>query len=57
MAAEAQEYRESLSIEKALENNPDAQKAWLSRQFKLEDSRDRAHLSGLDDEDESEEAI
>lgn len=57
MAAEAQEYRESLSIEKALENNPDAQKAWLNRQFKLEDSGGRAPLSGTDDEDESEEAV
>ena len=57
MAAEAQEYRESLSIEKALANNPDAQKAWLNRQFKLEDSREQAHLSGLDEEDESEEAV
>lgn len=57
MTAEAQEYRESLSIEKALENNPDAQKAWLNRQFKLEDSRDRAPFSEFDDEDESEEAV
>ena len=39
------------------ERTIDAQKAWLNRQFKLEDSREQAHLSGLDEEDESEEAV
>jgi hypothetical protein len=39
MAAEAREYYESLAIEKSLKDNPEAQKAWLEREFELETSR------------------
>jgi hypothetical protein len=39
MAAEAREYYESLAIEETLKDNPEAQKAWLEREFELEASR------------------
>jgi hypothetical protein len=31
MTAEAREYRESLAIEEALKDNPEARKTWLER--------------------------
>lgn len=37
MLAEAQQYRESLSIEKAIAEDPAAREAWINRQFVLED--------------------
>ncbi len=37
MLAEAQQYRESLAIEKAIAENPAAREAWVNRQFVLED--------------------
>jgi hypothetical protein len=36
MAAEAKEYRESLSVEKAIKENPALREAWLERQLSLE---------------------
>lgn len=36
MAAEAAEYRESLAIEKLIEENPEARSAWESRQLTLD---------------------
>ncbi len=36
MAAEAQQYRETLAIERAIEVDPVAKAAWLERQLKLE---------------------
>jgi hypothetical protein len=36
ITAEAREYRESLAIEEALKDNPEAQKAWLERQLDLD---------------------
>jgi len=36
MTAEAREYRETLAIEKAIENDPAAREAWRSRELKLE---------------------
>lgn len=36
MAAEAKEYRESLSVEKAIKENPALREVWLKRQLSLE---------------------
>ena len=36
MAAEANEYRETLAIEKSIAEDPQAREAWLNRQFELE---------------------
>jgi hypothetical protein len=36
MAAEAREYRETLAIERAIEDNPPKREAWVKRQLELE---------------------
>jgi hypothetical protein len=36
MAAEAREYRETLAIERAIEDNPPTREAWVKRQLELE---------------------
>ncbi len=36
MAAEAREYRESLAIERMIENDPDARSQWVNRQLTLD---------------------
>lgn len=56
MAAEAMEYYETLSIEKALENDQTAREAWLDRQLILED-KDIELRPLQDDEQEVEEAV
>jgi hypothetical protein len=42
MAAAAQEYRESLAIEKAINENPAQMDAWVKRQLLLEPAYDTA---------------
>jgi hypothetical protein len=37
LLAEAREYRETLAIEKAIQESPEQRDAWLKRQFKLEE--------------------
>ena len=59
MAAAAQDYRESLEIEKRIAEDPIAKQRWVDRQFDLEDSEDdsRNELVGAiagDDDDEGE---
>jgi DNA repair exonuclease SbcCD ATPase subunit len=49
MTAEAREYRESLAIEEALKDNPEAQKTWLERQFTLEAKTPLGMLRSDDD--------
>jgi hypothetical protein len=36
MTAEAKEYRESLAIERAIEDDPATREAWIERQLELE---------------------
>ena len=36
MAAEAMEYKESLAIERAIEDNPSAKEAWMNKQLELD---------------------
>ncbi|MEQ9095371.1 MAG: DUF4041 domain-containing protein [Phycisphaerales bacterium] len=36
MASEAQQYRETLAIERAIENDPEAREQWLNRQLTLD---------------------
>jgi hypothetical protein len=48
MAAEAQEYRESLAIERLIKDDPAAREAWLRRQLTYEAVLDRG-----DDEDDA----
>ena len=38
--AEASEYRESLAIDRAIQDNPQAREDWLSHQFELEENQD-----------------
>jgi hypothetical protein len=54
MTAGAREYRESLAIEEALRNNPEAQRAWLEREFALEERSPVEVLSAVDSEAEAE---
>lgn len=54
MISEAAEYRESLAIEAAIIDNPDARAAWASRQYSLEDLE---AMSPDPAEDEEESAL
>jgi hypothetical protein len=54
IAAVAQEYRESLAIEREIFNDPEKQKAWLAKEFELESRRPliSATVGGEDDDEE-----
>ena len=52
MAAEAQEFRETIAIESRIKEDPDARDLWMKRQFKLEDAEDTVELGADDDDDE-----
>ena len=48
MTAEAREYRETLAIEKAIQDNPQAREEWLNHQLEIE------HNTEVFDEDSLE---
>lgn len=54
MLAEAQQYRESLVIEKAIAEDPAAREAWVNRQFVLEDYAEGGATATVSAEDEEE---
>ncbi len=51
MLSEAAEYRESLAIEAAIAENPEARAAWASRQYSLEDLEAMSPVSSDDVEE------
>ena len=55
MTSEAREYRETLAIEKTLQNDPTKRGAWIKRQLELDASNNT--FARIDDRDavESEE--
>jgi len=55
LAAEARQYYETLAIEKAIAEDPEAREAWIKRQYILESDELAEILSGndLDDAEES----
>lgn len=50
MAAEAAQYRESLAIDRAIESDPAAREAWLSRQLTLDPVDYLALVDGTDED-------
>jgi hypothetical protein len=52
MTAEAQQYRESLAIDRAIEADPNAREAWMNRQLTLDpvEYADLAELAAIDED-------
>lgn len=50
MAAVAPQYRESLAIDRAIESDPAAREAWLSRQLTLDPVDYLALVDGTDED-------
>ncbi len=55
MTAEAREYRETLAIEKTLENDPTKRDAWIKRQLELDAANNNFANTDGSDAVESEE--
>jgi hypothetical protein len=57
IAAEAREYRESLTIEKAIAESPEIKEAWLNKQWSIVNHVQTASLVSSGEDEEEEEAI
>jgi len=52
MAAQAQEYHESMAIEKAIKEDPIKREAWIKKQLLFDPARmlDDKEIAGIDEE-------